>query len=113
MKSDFFKRRLPMAGVLLILGAIIAYGQIIPSWVGSLVSGLDPMTGADPSTPSLTDSVGFKFELYYSAQDASDPQNVTNQVISMDTTGGAIGVALRKLNPGVKITTLTNQLQLK
>ena len=74
-----------MAGVLLILGAIIAYGQIIPSWIGSLVSGLDPMTGADPSTPSLTDSVGFKFELYYSAQDASDPQNVTNQVISMDT----------------------------
>ena len=31
----------------------------------------------------------------------------------MDTTGGAIGVALRKLNPGVKISTLTNQLQLK
>ena len=88
-------------------------GPTVPSWVGSLLMGNDPMMGADPSSPTVTDSVGFKFELFFSMVDAPDPLNPTNQVISVDTTGGAIGVALRKLNPGVKIATLTNQLQLK
>ena len=88
-------------------------GPTVPSWVGSLLMGNDPMMGADPSSPTVTDSLGFKFELFFSAVDAFDLQNPTNQVISIDTTGGAIGVALRKLNPGVKIATLTNQLQLK
>src|SRR5205085_8556407 len=69
---------------------------------------------ADPASPSVTDALGFKFELYYSAMDAQDPLNPTNEVISMEpTVAGAIGVAVRKLNPGVKIGTLTNQLQLK
>jgi hypothetical protein len=84
-----------------------------PSWIGALVLGMDPLVGADASSPSVTDALGFKFELYYAAVDAQDPQNLTNQVISMDTTGGAIGVALRKLNPGVKIATLSDQLHIK
>ena len=88
-------------------------GPTVPSWVGSLLLGNDPMLGADPSSPTVTDSLGFKFELFFSMADASDPQNPTNEVITVNTTGGAIGVALRKLNPGVKMATLTNQLQLK
>jgi len=88
-------------------------GQTIPSWVGSLLMGNDPMLGADPSSPTVTDSLGFKFELFFSMDDASDPLNATNEVISVDTTGGVIGTAVRKLNPGVKMDTLTDQLQLK
>ncbi len=113
MKSGSYKRLPVAAAALLLIGVVVAYGQIVPSWVGSLLMGTDPLTGADPSSPTVTDSIGFKFELFYTAADAADPQNPTNQVITMDTTGGAIGVALRKLNPGINISTLTNQLQLK
>jgi len=90
-------------------------GPTVPSWVGSLLMGSDPMMGADPSSPTVTDSLGFKFELFFSAADNLDPVNATNQVISIDvdTTGAIIGVAVRKLNPGIKIATLTDQLQLK
>ena len=104
-----------VAGVCFGVWCAVLTAQVLdaPSWIGSLVLGTSTLTGADPTDPSVTDSLGFKFELYDSATDASDPQNATNEVITMDTTGGAVGVALRKLNPGVKIGTLTNQLQLK
>ena|SRR5437762_5644392 len=49
-------------------------GPTVPSWVGSLLMGNDPMMGADPSSPIVTDSLGFKFELFFSAVDAFDPQ---------------------------------------
>jgi len=95
------------------VGTLIVSGQTTPSWIGSLLLGSDPLAGADPTSPTVTDSLGFKFELYGSAQDASDPQNTTNEIISTNISPGVFAVALRKLNPGVNITTLTNQLQLK
>lgn len=109
---------LSLACLLTVAVAVATYAQVgtptIPSWVGNLVMGLDPLAGADPASPTVTDALGFKFELFFTAQDDSDPKNPTNQVISMEPTNtGAIGVAIRKLNPGVKIDTLTDQLQLK
>jgi len=78
---------------------------------GTALSGGDPATSAE-ELPGL----GHKFELYFAMQDDKDPQNPTNDVISVLTTTAypaGIGVALRKLPPGIKITALTNQLQLK
>ena len=105
-----------VAGAFVLLGRAVPYAQVAnaPSWVGSLLLGTDPAAGADPSDPTVTDSIGFKFELYFTAQEASDPKNSTNEVISMTPTmAGAIGLAVRKLNPGVKIRTLTDQINLK
>lgn len=54
---------------------------------------------------------GQKFTLFGTAQDAVDPQNSSNGVISIDTTGFAFGGASRGLN--VQIPALRNQLQFK
>ena len=98
-----FKSLLLAAATLLVGIAVVAYasdGITIPQWVGHLLMGNDPMLGGDPTSPLIADSLGPKFELEYTAQRASDPQNPPNQVISMNpTTTGAIGVAIRKLIP--------------
>jgi hypothetical protein len=46
-------------------------------------------------------------------QDDKDPENPTNDTISIDTTGGLIGLAFRELPPGITIAALDNQLGLK
>jgi len=93
--------------------AQMGIGPAVPSWVGSLTLGVSSLSsdgaGAEEELPGL----GHKFELYFGMDDAQDPLNVTNDVVTVDTTGGVIGVALRNLPPGIKIAPLTNQLQLK
>jgi hypothetical protein len=74
------------------------------------------MGGPPASSAEELPGLGHKFELYFVMQDDKDPGNQTNDVISVLTTTAypaGIGVALRKLEPGIKITALTNQLQLK
>lgn len=74
------------------------------------------MTGGDPSATEELPGLGRKFELYYAMHDDVDPQNPTNEDVSVSTTTqypAGIGVAVRKLNPGIKIATLTNELSLK
>jgi len=69
-------------------------------------------TGTQEELPGL----GHKFELLFAMQDDDDPQNLTNDVISVFTTTAypaGIGVAFRNTPPGFKIGALTNQLQLK
>jgi hypothetical protein len=90
----------------------------VPSWVGNLLSGQFDL--ALQSTPASTQEelpgLGHKFELLFAMKDDADPQNPTNDVISVSTTPdypAGIGVALRNTPPGFKIAALTNQLQLK
>jgi len=44
--------------------------------------------------------------------DDQDPQNLTNEVISVNVTSTNIGVAVRNLPPGIKIAALTDQMNL-
>ncbi|HEY3057795.1 MAG TPA: hypothetical protein VGL99_02365 [Chloroflexota bacterium] len=72
---------------------------------------------ADPAmTQEELPGLGHRFQLLFAMVDDQDPQNVTNDVISVITTPAypaGIGVALRNMPPGFKISALTNQLQLK
>jgi len=95
-----------------------AAGQTVPAWIGNLTSANVNM--ASQSNPASTQEelpgLGHKFELLYAMNDDHDPQNPTNDVISVLTTTSypaGIGVALRDTPPGFKIAALTNQLQLK
>jgi len=90
--------------------------QLVPTWVGTLLSGTTVLVADDASTQEELPGLGHKFELLFAMTDDKDPQNVTNDVISVLTTmsyPAGIGVALRNLPPGIKISALTNQLQLK
>jgi hypothetical protein len=90
----------------------------VPSWIGQLVlSGTDLASLSDPaSTQEELPGLGHKFELLFAMNDDQDPQNPTNDTISVVTTPSypdGIGVAFRATPPGFKIAALTNQLQLK
>lgn len=65
--------------------------------------------GAEEELPGL----GHKFELLFGMNDDRDPLNPTNYVISVTTSATVIGVARRKLPPGIKIAALDNQINLK
>jgi hypothetical protein len=65
--------------------------------------------GAKEELPGL----GHKFRLSFAMMDAQDPENPTNDVISVTTTPTTIGVALRDLPPGIRISALDTQLGFK
>lgn len=86
-----------------------------PDWVGQLFlsnTNLFSMSN-DDSTHEELPGMGHKFELLFAMMDDHDPQNLTNDVISVDTTGGNIGVAFRNTPPGFKIAALDHQINLK
>ena len=88
----------------------------VPDWVGKLVSGSSVFVADDASTQEELPGLGHKFQLFYAMQDDEDPQNLTNDVISVLTTPAypaGSGDAVRDLPPGIKMSALTNQLQLK
>jgi hypothetical protein len=87
-----------------------------PSWVARLLLVTNPVVANGASTQEELPGMGHKFELQHAMMDDQDPQNVTNDVISLFSTTdfpAGTGVAARNLPPGIKITALTNQLQLK
>jgi len=109
-----------LAGLLLVCTTRAARAQLgsVPGWLGQLVlSTTDLAALSNPvSTQEELPGVGHKFELLYAMDDDQDPQNATNDVISVLTTTAypaGIGVAFRNTPPGFKIAALTNQLQLK
>jgi hypothetical protein len=57
--------------------------------------------------------LGHKFELFFGMVDDQDPNNVTNDVISVVTTPATIGEAYRNFPPGIKIAALDDQINLK
>src|SRR5688572_4019982 len=92
--------------------------QTSPEWLGNLLlASTDLAAQSSPtSTHEELPGLGHKFELLFAMGDDQDPQNPTNDVISVLTTESypaGIGVALRNTPPGFKIAALTNQLQLK
>jgi len=105
--------------VLFVAGAAVLNAQgLLPAWLGHLLlANTDLATQSTPaSTQEELPGLGHKFELLFAMQDDHDPQNLTNDVISVLTTAVypmGIGVAIRNTPPGFKIAALTNQLQLK
>lgn len=86
-----------------------------PEWAGNLLSAETDLAAS--SSPSSTQEelpgLGHKFELQFAMQDDQDPQNVTNDVISVLTTPATIGAAFRNTPPGFKIPALDHQINLK
>ncbi|OLC79518.1 MAG: hypothetical protein AUH78_00455 [Gemmatimonadetes bacterium 13_1_40CM_4_69_8] len=88
----------------------------VPSWVGSLLSGPNLLVADPAATQEELPGMGHKFQLFYAMLDDQDPLNATNDVVSVLTTTSypaGIGVAIRNLPPGIKITALSDQIQLK
>lgn len=75
--------------------------------------GLLIFTTTRPMQAQDDNSTGCQFELFGAMHDDVDPQNPSNEVISVDTTGGAIGGASLDLPAGTKAENLDNQLNLK
>ncbi|MGH2573949.1 MAG: hypothetical protein ACRDGU_10835 [Actinomycetota bacterium] len=107
---------------LLILLAMMPAGQAedneIPDWIGKLVlatTDLGPLSNPE-STQEELPGLGHKFELLFAMLDDQDPQNPTNDTISVVTTmayPAGIGVAFRNTPPGFKIGALDHQINLK
>jgi hypothetical protein len=80
--------------------------------VTTMLSSPPPME-AQEELPGM----GHKFELFGSANDAKDPDNPTNDVIStvlsLASEATFSGGAIRRLPPGIKIGALDNQVNLK
>ena len=116
--------RLALPLILMLLFLIVPSGstqglpQTIPDWAGNLLSAnVNLVTMSDPSsTQEELPGLGHKFELLLAMMDDHDPQNLTNDVISVLTTtaypAGA-GVAFRNTPPGFKIAALDHQINLK
>lgn len=108
------------AAVLLIVAAAITLRAqgLVPDWIGNLVlAEADLSVQSNPaSTQEELPGLGHKFELLFAMKDDDDPQNLTNDVISVLTTSAfpaGIGVAFRNTPPGFKIAALDHQINLK
>src|SRR6266487_2982764 len=88
----------------------------VPSWVGSLLSGPNLLVADPAATLEELPGMGHKFQLFYAMVDDQDPLTLTNDVVSVLTTTdypAGMGVAIRNLPPGIKITAFSDQIQLK
>jgi hypothetical protein len=83
-----------------------------PSWIGALRHGNTGFSAGPPTKEELP-GLGHRFELLFAMQDDQDPQNATNDVISVVTTPATIGVAARALTSGITSEALDQQLNLK
>lgn len=92
---------------------VIPSASDVPAWVGNLIFGSTHLESTNPEAKEELPGLGHKFELFGGMHDAQDPENLTNDVITIDTTGDVRGGAIRRLPPGIRITALENQLQLK
>lgn len=88
----------------------------VPSWVGALLFGPTALQADAASTQEELPGLGHKFHLLFAMVKDQDPQNLTNDVISVFATTAipaGIGVAVRNLPPGIKIGALDHQINLK
>ena len=114
-------RRIVIASVMamLVLLCTVSAGLALdvgaPGWAGSLLSANTDLAAQSAPADAQEElpGLGHKFELFGGMQDAQDPQNPTNDVIAVDTTGDVRGVAYRNLPPGIKIPALDHQINLK
>ena len=91
-------------------------GQTVPAWVGNLLLKNSTITADPTTTAPEAQGLGLKYELLFAMVNNQDPLNLDNDVISVLTTPdypGGIGVAVRNMLPNTKISTLTDQINLK
>ena len=84
-----------------------------PDWVGTALTAPEMLQSDDGSTHEELPGLGHKFKLFFAMHDDQDPQNTTNDVIAVTTTPVTIGLAVRNLPPGIKITAFDTQLGFK
>jgi hypothetical protein len=127
MKKAAASGSLALLAALLVLAALLSAAvpsgeaqdvTITPDWVGNLaLANTNVIALSNPSsTQEELPGLGHKFELLFAMMDDQDPQNLTNDVISVLTTTAypaGIGVALRNTPPGFKIAALDHQINLK
>lgn len=89
--------------------------QTVPDWIGLPVT--LQMNVSAMSNPSSTHEelpgLAHKFELIGAMMDDDDPENLTNDTISVTMTPTNFALAFRNLPPGVKITAFDSQLGFK
>lgn len=88
----------------------------VPDWIGLLLNGPTLLVADGASTQEELPGLGHKFKLFGVFMDDQDPQNPTNDVVSAFTTTAfpaGTGGAIRNLPPGIKITALDHQINLK
>jgi len=107
------KRIIISAAALLMLAATFPKAQDLVNSTGTLLFGTTVLQTNSQSTQEELPGMGHKFELLGGMVDDKDPENATNDTVSIDTTGGVIGLAFRDLPPGIKIAALDDQLGLK
>lgn len=91
-------------------------GQTVPAWVGNLLLKNSTITADPTTTAPEAQGLGQKFELLFAMVNNQDPMNYDNDVISLlaaPAYPGGIGVAVRNMLPNVKISTLTDQINVK
>ena len=89
-----------------------------PDWAGKLaLANTNLVAQSSPSsTQEELPGMGHKYELLFAMEDNQDPQNPTNDTISVVATTAfpaGVGVAFRNLPPGIKIPALDHQINLK
>jgi hypothetical protein len=87
-----------------------------PDWVGKLLAGNTNLVADEASTQEELPGLGHKFQLFHATVDDQDPENPTNDVISVETTTdypAGTGLAVRNLPPGIKISALDHQLNVR
>ena len=90
--------------------------QTVPSWVGNLLLENSTITADPAATAPEAQGLGLKFQLLFAMVNNEDPQNNDNDVISVFTTPAypaGVGVAARNMLPDAKISTLTDQINVK
>ena len=86
----------------------------VPDWAGSLLFGATMLEANAANTQEELPGMGHKFELRFAMIDDQDPQNPTNDVISLLALSPPTrGSAVRNFPPGIKITALDHQINLK
>jgi len=100
------------ASTFLSAGATAQETQMGTAVFDQITLGVQAISLSSPeSTQEELPGMGHKFELLGAMIDAKDPDNLTNDTISLTAT--TVGLAFRNLPPGIKIAALDNQLGLK
>jgi hypothetical protein len=89
--------------------------EAVPDWVQNmLLQNTDVTAWSDPAyAAEELPGLGHKFELIGAMMDAKDPENPTNDTISVFMTPTNFALAFRNMPPGIKISALDTQLGFK
>ncbi|MGH2589402.1 MAG: hypothetical protein ACRDGW_01225, partial [Actinomycetota bacterium] len=119
-RTTFAKRLATAVAIaVLLLLAVVPSGQAqldeVPDWIGLPITlQMNVIALSNPaSTQEELPGMGHKFELIGAMMDDVDPENMSNDTVSVVMTPTNFALAFRNLPPGIKIAALDNQLGLK